>query len=120
MCHTGYERLFPTYRGQKLGSSYTPLIAPLHIIAGAAGCQEYLDEYDFARYPWSAVTSDSYGYGKFIVHNGTHAEWQQILDEDGSILDHIWMTKTPAGFTAPRHAQADAPEMVHLSRHARK
>ena len=35
-----YERLYPTYRGQKLGESYTPLISPLHIIAGAAGCQE--------------------------------------------------------------------------------
>ena len=115
-----YERLYPTYKGQVLGHDYSPLVAPLHIIAGAAGCQEYLDEYDYARYPWSAVTSDSYGYGKFIVHNGTHAEWQQILDEDGSILDHIIITKTSSGYRVPTQVYPDQPEMVHVNRHNRK
>ena len=115
-----YERLYPTYRGQRLGSSYTPLIAPLHIIAGAAGCQELLDSFDYIRYPWSAVTSDSYGYGKFIVYNATHAEWQQILDEDGSVLDHIVMTKAKGGYAVPMQANPDEPEVVHRDRHNRK
>ena len=106
-----YERLYPTYRGQVLGHGYTPLIAPLHIIAGAAGCQEYLDEFDYLRYPWSAVTSDSYGYGKLIIHNGSHAEWQQILDEDGSVLDHILMTRHPKGFSIPAAAEAALEDM---------
>ena len=83
-------------------------------------CCRYLDEYDYARYPWSAVTSDSYGYGKLIVHNGTHAEWQQILDEDGSVLDHVLITRAPAGFTAPRHVQPDLADVVHVNKHGRK
>ena len=118
-----YERLWPTYRGQLLGSSYSPLIAPLHIIAGAAGCQEKLDEYDYSRYPWSAVTSDSYGYGKLVVHNVTHAEWQQILDEDGSVLDHIWMTRgaiSPMGYAIPEQSNPAEPERVHRNKHSRK
>ena len=103
-----------------LGKSYTPLVGPLHVIAGAAGCQESLDEYDALRYPWSAVTSDSYGYGKFLVHNATHAEWQQILDEDGSTLDHIWITQSGQPFQRPQHPIADQPELVHRSRKGRK
>ena len=96
-----YERLWPTYREQVISRDYAPLMGPLHIIAGAAGCQEELDVYDKGRYDWSAVTSDSYGYGKFIVYNGTHAEWQQILDEDGSILDHINIVRSDEPYRLP-------------------
>jgi len=91
-----YERLYQTYHEQVLSHNYDPLIAPVHIIAGAAGGPEALDVYDYGYYPWSAVRSYSYGYGKLLVYNATHAHWQQILDEDGSILDQVWLVKGAA------------------------
>ena len=115
-----YERLYPTYREQVISREYAPLKGPLHIIAGAAGCQEYLDEYDKGRYDWSAVTSDSYGYGKFIVYNGTHAEWQQILDEDGSVLDHIAIVRTDEPYKLPERRAGVHTHLPGGRRHSKR
>src|SRR4051812_13582589 len=89
-----YERTYPVYREQVMDTAYHGNTGTWHIIAGAAGCQEYLDSYDEgAIYPWSASRSDSYGYGVFTVYNTTHAHWAQVLDEDESVLDQVWVTK---------------------------
>ena len=89
-----YERLYPVYRQQLLSQSYDPLIAPFYLVAGAAGCDEYIDTWDESTiYPYSASRSDSYGYGVLTVHNTTHALWQQIHDEDGAVLDSVWLVK---------------------------
>jgi len=95
-----YERSYPVYREQVVNTDYRDNEATWYLVVGAAGCQEYLDNYDVdALYPWSAARSDSYGYGKLTVYNGTTLHWAQILDEDGSVLDEIWVHKQPIAAT---------------------
>ena len=106
-----YERSYPVYREQVMGTDYHGNQGTFHIVAGAAGCQEYLDSYDEgAIYPWSASRSDSYGYGVFTVHNATHAHWAQILDEDESVLDQVWVTKDAVISNGAVVTSAKAPQ----------
>jgi len=76
-----------------LTQSYHRSPSPIHIVAGAAGGREELDQYDDIVYPWSAVRFDTYGYGKFVFYNETHLYWQQLSDATGDVLDQIWITK---------------------------
>jgi len=92
-----YERTYPVYREQTMNVDYRNCAAMWHLVVGASGCVEELDRYDEGSvYPWSAARSDSYGYGVLTVHNATHMQWQQILDEDESVLDEVWVMKEAA------------------------
>jgi len=88
-----YERLYPTYRNQLLSSSYVNPAAPIHIVIGAAGCQEDLDLYDGDTYPWSAFRADKYGFGVMNIYNDTHIYWVQYDNEDKNLLDDVWIVK---------------------------
>ena len=89
-----YERTYPVYREQVVNTHYRNNRAMFHLIVGASGCQGPMDTFDEgAVYPWSAARSDSYGYGVLNVYNGTHMHWQQILDEDESVMDEVWVVK---------------------------
>lgn len=92
-----YERTLPVYRSQVVNSDYRDCAAMFHLIVGASGCCQGTDTFDDGSvYPWSAARSDSYGYGVLNVYNGTHMQWQQILDEDESVLDEVWVVKAAA------------------------
>ena len=89
-----YERTYPVYREQLVNTNYRDNAAMWHLIVGASGCQGPMDTFDEGSvYPWSAARSDSYGYGVLNVYNATHMQWQQILDEDESVLDEVWVVK---------------------------
>ena len=89
-----YERTYPVYRERTMDTGYSGNKGTFHLITGAGGCQEYLDDFDEASvYPWSASRSDTYGYGVLSVYNATHMHWAQILDEDESVLDQVWVSK---------------------------
>ena len=89
-----YERTFPVYRQQIVNTDYRDSAATFHLIVGASGCCGGTDTFDeAAMYPWSAARSDSYGYGVLNIFNATHMQWQQILDEDESVLDEVWVVK---------------------------
>ena len=89
-----YERTYPVYRQQIVSRNYSEPAAMFHLIVGASGCCNGMDTFDEgAVYPWSAARSDSYGYGVLNVYNHTHIQWQQILDEDESVLDEVWVVK---------------------------
>ena len=89
-----YERTYPVYRERTMDTEYSGNKGTFHLVTGAGGCQEYLDEFDDATaYPWSASRSDTYGYGVLSVYNKTHMHWAQILDQDESVLDQVWVTK---------------------------
>jgi len=95
--HT-YERLWPTFKGQVLNSStpnqpYKNPLAPVHIVTGAAGCEEDLDKFDDgALGPWSAMRISDYGYGHVIVQNDTHLFWEQ-LDIQKAVVDSFWLIR---------------------------
>ena len=89
-----YERTYPVYREQVVNRDYRDNAALWHLIVGASGCQGPMDQFDEGQvYPWSAARSDSYGYGVLEVHNATHMHWAQILDEDESVMDELWVVK---------------------------
>ena len=43
--------------------------------------------------PWSVVRSATYGYGHLVVHNRTHLQWDQLLDEGRGGTDQLWIIK---------------------------
>ncbi|XP_022103392.1 acid phosphatase type 7-like [Acanthaster planci] len=93
-----YERLWPVYKEQVYAENYTNPKAPVHIIGGAAGCNDWygscLDPILYPRGPWSAFRSwlpGLYGIGKLIIHNATHIQWQQLLAINGQVMDDVWI-----------------------------
>jgi hypothetical protein len=95
--HT-YERLWPTMNGTVLnsstpGSPYRNPLAPVHIVTGAAGCDENLDNFDKGPLgDWSAVRIADYGYGRLIIHNDTHLTWEQV-DKKRNVVDSILLIR---------------------------
>jgi hypothetical protein len=96
-----YERLFPTYENKVLNGTADPndpyLDAPatVHITSGAAGCREGQGQFDRgARGPWSAVRNSNYGYGRLRFENRTHLHWEQIEDQNYTIIDEFWLSKS--------------------------
>ena len=85
--HT-YERLWPLYDYKVYNGSleqpYTNPSAPVHIITGSAGCNEYLDP--FVPHPpeWSAVRISDYGYTRMYAINGSHIVFEQVSDDQVS------------------------------------
>ena len=73
-----YERNWPTYRGKSTQSNHAPK-APIYIVTGAAGCTELHEPFTRKQPGRSAFRSNNFGYSRFIVHNRTHAHWQQVI-----------------------------------------
>eukprot|EP01103_Thecamoeba_quadrilineata_P009929 TRINITY_DN2034_c0_g1_i4.p1 TRINITY_DN2034_c0_g1~~TRINITY_DN2034_c0_g1_i4.p1 ORF type:complete len:366 (-),score=59.14 TRINITY_DN2034_c0_g1_i4:38-1135(-) len=104
-----YERLWPVFNETVTQFNYSNPLAPVHIISGAAGCNEQ-DGYCInpiyrSLGEWSAFRSSgvtTYGYGKLVVYNSTHLHWQELqtLEED-KILDEIWIVQDRHGPFAP-------------------
>eukprot|EP00759_Apiculatamorpha_spiralis_P029191 PhF_6_TR31479/c0_g1_i2/m.46268 len=95
--HT-YERLFPVYNGTVMNGTQGTYInppAPVHIVAGAAGCVEDLQTFGPPLGPWSAIRIAAYGIGHLDVKNSTHAYWEQIAAPNRTIVDSIWVIKDP-------------------------
>jgi len=88
-----YERLWPVYNETR---DYINPKAPVHIISGAAGCNEQdgicVNAILGPKGPWSAFRSwlpGLYGYGRLRVHNATSLHWEQVYDITGSVEDAI-------------------------------
>ena len=111
-----YERTWPVMDGKVLngtsspGAPYTNPRAPVHIVAGAAGCREGHDEYNGPRGPWSAKRLSDFGYGRLRIENETHIHWEQIEDVDEKIVDAFWLIKD---------GKANAKRQLEGSRDAR-
>ena len=76
-----YERMFPVYDGHSNTSRthdpYDNPSAPVHIIAGSAGCKEKLYKFDDTPPEWSAMRISDYGYS-MLYPNSTHLLVEQI------------------------------------------
>jgi hypothetical protein len=96
-----YERLWPTYNETVYAQNYIDPKAMVHIISGAAGCNEddgvCVNPIPGPRGPWSAFRSSgthTYGYGRLEVYNATHIYWDQIhATENDKTLDAIWVVQ---------------------------
>lgn len=100
--HT-YERLWPVYNNTVLNGTTDPenpyhdANAPMHIVAGAAGCVEHSDDFNGAPPgSWSAMRlgRQEYGYGKLFV-NSSQAIWRQYRAPDGAVRNEVELVKSP-------------------------
>ena len=69
------------------------LQAPVHIVAGAAGCREGTDAPGTHPGNWSAFRNNHYGYGRLRIENKSHLHWEQIEDQNGTVIDEFWLIK---------------------------
>ncbi|KAI6188915.1 Purple acid phosphatase [Aphelenchoides besseyi] len=109
--HT-YERLWPVYDRVVYNGTDEPNVdppAPVHVLSGSAGCQEYTDMFADAGI-WDAVRSNNYGFSHMHVFNSTHLHWQQIRATDGKIEDDFWLIKN-------KHGPYNAEDLRRLKRH---
>ncbi|CAL1575027.1 unnamed protein product [Knipowitschia caucasica] len=102
--HT-YERLWPVYKDKVYnGSTEHPYVnpkAPVHIITGSAGCRERTDRFNPHPKDWSAFRSTDYGYTRMQAVNATHLYLEQVSDDqDGKVIDSIWLLKDKHGPSA--------------------
>ncbi len=91
--------LYPVYNFTVLNGSlehpWTNAKAPIHIVSGAAGCDEDLDPFEDAYRPaWSAFRASTYSYGEFTVHNHTHLHYEQRHANNGSVFYEVDIIRT--------------------------
>lgn len=116
-----YERLWPTYnynvteryaqqckndRGCDAAVHYRNPSAPVHVVTGAAGCNEddhrCLNPILASRGPWSAFwlqAQGTYSYVRITVHNSSALRLQVAVAEQERVVDDIWVH---AGVHGPR------------------
>ena len=93
-----YERFWPlsdymVYNGS-LTEPYTNAPAPIHIISGSAGCDEFKEQFLKEKPYYSAFRNNDYGFTRLKAHNKTHLEFSQVSDDkQGAIVDHFFVIK---------------------------
>ncbi|XP_062501462.1 acid phosphatase type 7-like [Corticium candelabrum] len=99
-----YERLWPVYNETVTAKNYINPRAPVHIISGAAGCNEYfgicVNPMLGPKGPWSAFRSwlpGLYGYGLLKAQNATHLHWKQMVALERKQEDAIWIVQKNHG-----------------------
>uniref|UniRef100_A0A8R1XYB0 Purple acid phosphatase n=1 Tax=Onchocerca volvulus TaxID=6282 RepID=A0A8R1XYB0_ONCVO len=102
-----YERMWPLYNRTVYNGTKEPYIdppAPVHIISGSAGCQEYTDPFVPQPPPWSAFRSSNYGFGRMHIFNGTHLYFEQVSASKDETEDSLWLIKHKHGpYTLEHH-----------------
>ncbi|VDM98482.1 unnamed protein product [Thelazia callipaeda] len=91
-----YERMWPLYNRTVYNGTKDPYVdppAPVHIISGSAGCQEYTDPFVTNVPPWSAYHSSNYGFGRLHIHNFTHLYYEQVSAAKEEVEDYFWLIK---------------------------
>ena len=114
-----YERSWPMHDFKVMNGSisrpYNDAPAPIHIIAGSAGCDENRTSFIEEQPDWSASRANDYGYTKMTIHNGSHLYCEQISDDkNGSIIDHFWVTKTKQKVVSPVSEQKVKKPMTQI------
>ncbi|XP_070536666.1 acid phosphatase type 7-like [Ptychodera flava] len=99
-----YERLWPVYKDKVFTTNYSNPRAPIHIISGSAGCNEFdgvcVNPMLGPRGDWSAFRAwlpGLYGFGKLNIVNSTHVHWEQILALNGQVIDSAWIEQQHHG-----------------------
>eukprot|EP01052_Picozoa_sp_SAG31_P022198 SAG31_NODE_1754_length_7344_cov_20.426639_4_plen_240_part_00 len=116
------ERNWPTYKGMAQQTNVEPN-ATIYIVTGSAGCQEMHEPFTKEQPPRSAFRSNTFGYSKLVVHNSTHARWQQIMtdptyfgeDKYGVVIDDTWVVQSHHGPFDPAGAPKTVGERMGVS-----
>eukprot|EP00730_Choanoeca_flexa_P016235 TRINITY_DN7632_c0_g1_i1.p1 TRINITY_DN7632_c0_g1~~TRINITY_DN7632_c0_g1_i1.p1 ORF type:complete len:542 (+),score=125.05 TRINITY_DN7632_c0_g1_i1:31-1656(+) len=99
-----YERTYPVYNNTRTGTDYHNPEGIVHLVSGAAGCNEAdgacLNPIVTARLPWSAFRSSmqgTYSFGHLKVYNSTHLYFNSYVAEERRVEDEIWLIQESHG-----------------------
>lgn len=101
-----YERMWPLYNRTVYNGTSDPYVdppAPVHIVSGSAGCQEYTDPFVVHPPPWSAFRSSNYGFGRMHIYNKTHLYFEQLSASKDEAEDSFWLIKHRHGPYTAKH-----------------
>jgi len=110
--HT-FERFYPVYNRtvyKGVESPYKNPPAPVHVVTGSAGCQEYTDTFVLHPEPWSAFRSSNYGFSRMQIFNHTHIYFEQTLAFNSTVEDSFWLVKD-------KHAPYSRHDLKRLHKH---
>ncbi|XP_063969933.1 acid phosphatase type 7-like [Lytechinus pictus] len=103
-----YERFWPMHQGVVTAKHYKDPVAPVHVISGAAGCNEFngvcVNPILGPRGEWSAYRSwipGLYGFAHLHIANETHLLWQQRLAVSDQVEDEFWIEQSRHGYFPP-------------------
>lgn len=89
-----YQTFYPLLDGKVDKNGFNNPKYPVHILNGAAGHYDGLDEVDYDNKPDGFRKGLSvYGWSKFIVHNETHLTQEFVASGNNSILDSFTIYK---------------------------
>ena len=100
-----YERTWPVYNLTTAQFDYIDPRAPLYVISGAAGCNEWgglcnnaiaKPLGDWSAYRTTGIKSP-YSYGHLRPVNVTHLFFDQIDGPTGEIFDEVWVVQNSHG-----------------------
>jgi len=89
------ERQLPVYKGVHEESYDNPTF-PVHVLSGAAGCDEGLNAYKNVKAPlWNAYWENkAYAIGKLTILSDSQATWEFFNSESGELLDSFTLNKS--------------------------
>lgn len=86
-----YETTWPVLNNRTLQKDYIDPAGPIHIVSGAAGAPE-LDPFGPSQsFTRKRIFGSSYSRATF--YNETHLQWEQVMNDDGSIADDFYIVK---------------------------
>ena len=90
------------YKGKPSGDrSYTDPEAPVHILSGSAGPPEWdlfnAEAAAWSREPRLLVNS----YSRLTLFNASVAQFEQVANDNGSVVDSFTITQTRHNRSAP-------------------
>ena len=77
--------------------------APVYIVEGCAGDKENHEPFTRAQPPYSAFRSNTYGYGRVTIFNGSHLLYEHVQTDNGqpattgSVIDAMLLIKRRGG-----------------------
>lgn len=95
-----YESLYPSFNFKMVQSNFTNPKAPVHITSGNGGPPS-ADPFhgncpavNCTKIFSTRKQSKEFSYGKVYIYNNTHLKFQQVLNNNNSILDEIMIIKS--------------------------
>jgi hypothetical protein len=97
-----YERTWPVVRGAATQQDYLNPRATVHIQSGIAGTGPG-DEFVVPQQPWEAFRDEAYypTYGRLTFTNATHARYEQLFNDNGTVFDAFDLVNTQPNHGAP-------------------
>jgi hypothetical protein len=97
-----YERTYPCVRGAATQKDYLQPRGTVHIQSGIAGTGPG-DQFVVPAQAWEAFRDEEYypTYGRLTLFNESHALYEQLFNDNGTVFDSFLLTNTQPSHGAP-------------------